>query len=487
MMKKQIKIFIFLMIAAVSNLETTYANLSLQAVEQTSPGFSAILTDIMPAVVNVTVVSEAYVASKTKKSTQNSDNSDNSDNPSNSDDSGADEQTAPIPNAPKPDNNSSGVQRFEEVGSGVIIKVDGDKGYIVTNAHVIHNAKLVIIALSDGRRFKAKLIGADRLSDIAVLKIDAKDLKALPFGDSDQLKVGDFVAAIGNPFGLHQTVTSGMVSALHRSDLGIEGYENFIQTDASINPGNSGGALVDLKGRLIGINTALIGPVSGNVGIGLAIPSSMVKQVAAQLIAHGKVDRGVLGVYVQDLTPALADAFNISGKKGALITNVISGSPAKKAGLQVQDVVERANGVDITTGAQLRNMMGLLPAGTKVDLHVLRKDKAINISTTVADPAKLKKSTESKAASFLEGVRLTSYDELVPDFGPVQGVGVLDVDETSDAWMGGLRPGDIILAANDQPVANLDALMHLVKGGDKQLLLKVGRGGGVIFIVINNG
>ena len=449
-------------------LSTAQANLPAQTLEKVSPNFANVLTEVMPAVVNVTVVSESDAPNKRIARNRNSDSA-------NSDDSN---------NTPSDDSPSS-LQRFEEVGSGVIIKVNGEKGYVVTNAHVVHNARSIMVALSDGRRFKAKSIGEDRLSDIAVLQINAKDLKALPFGDSDQLKVGDFVAAIGNPFGLHQTVTSGMVSALHRSDLGIEGYENFIQTDASINPGNSGGALIDLKGYLIGINTALIGPIGGNVGIGLAIPSNMVRQVAVQLISHGKVDRGVLGVFVQDLTPALADAFGISGKKGAIITNVIPNSPAEKIGLKVQDVIVRANNVDITTGAQLRNMMGLLSVGTTVNLHVLRQDKTIDFKTTVTDPKKLKKEAESAAASFLEGVRLTSYEELVPDLGPVKGLGVLDIDETSDAWMAGLRPGDIILTANNEPTTNLDELTHRIKSDSKQLLLKIGRSGGIIFIVVN--
>jgi serine protease Do len=449
---------------------SVYAALPAKVTEQASPRFSEVLTNVMPTVVNITVIAEGYISPIQKRMHHKQD------------DQGAEE--AP-PSGDTDSLESPRVkQHFEEAGSGVIVGKKEGKGYIVTNAHVVRDAKTITVNLNDGRRFKAKVIGVDRLSDIAVLEITAKDLKTLPFGDSDQLQVGDFVAAVGNPFGLHQTVTSGVVSALHRSDLGIEGYENFIQTDASINPGNSGGALIDLKGNLVGINTALIGPIGGNVGIGLSIPGNTVKQVASQLIKHGKVDRGILGVFVQDLTPALADAFNFSGKKGALITNIIPGSPAEKAKLEVQDVIDRANDVVITNAAQLRNMMGLLPAGTHVNLHVLRKDKAIDVTVAVANPQTLKK-TESAAASFLEGVRLTSYDELSPDFGPVKGVGVLDVSETSDAWIGGLRPGDIILTANGEPIANLDELMTRVKGDTKRLLLKVGRGGGIIFLVID--
>lgn len=431
-----------------------YAGLPAKVIAETAADFPTVLNNVMPTVVNVTVIGENYVIPPNKQTPR------------------------------KQGGNPGTKQSFEEAGSGVIVQIKDNTGYIVTNAHVIRNGKLVTVTLNDGRRFKAKVVGADRASDIAVLEITAKDLHALPFGDSDKLQVGNFVAAIGNPFGLHQTVTSGVISALHRGDLGIEGYENFIQTDASINPGNSGGALIDLKGNLIGINTALIGPIGGNVGIGLSIPSNMVKQVVSQLVQHGKVDRGALGIFVQDLTPALANAFNFSDKKGALITNVIAGSPAEKAGLQPQDIVDFVNDVAITTGAQLRNMMGLLPAGTKVNLHILRKDKAFNLAIAVVDPATLKKA-ESVAASFLEGVRLTSYDELVPNFGPIKGVGVLEVSETSDAWIGGLRPGDIILTANGEPVTNLDELMNRVKGNPQRLLLKVGRAGGIIFLVID--
>lgn len=471
-----------LTIASVLPL-TSQATLPPQVVDKAAPTLAGVLPNVMPAIVNVTVIGEMPRNALSRA---------NDDNNSGTDDSQSQSPSSPTPNTqqnPPPDVPPSKqgplppMQRYEEVGSGVI--VNAGKGYIITNAHVLQGAKVVTITLGDGRRFKAKIVGTDRASDIAVLQINAPNLTQLLFGDSDKLQVGEFVAAIGNPFGLHQTVTTGVVSALHRSDLGIEGLENFIQTDASINPGNSGGALVDLKGYLVGINTALIGPVSGNVGIGLAIPSNMVRLIADELIRYGKVQRGLLGVFVQDLTPDLADALNISGKKGALITNVMPGSPAQKAGVQVQDVITRINDTDITSGAQLRNMMGLLPLKSKVYLIVLRKDKALTLEATLISPKEFKMATEPSLASFLEGVRLTSYDELIPDFGLVKGVVVLDVDETSDAWISGLRPGDMILGANGKEATNVETLLNIVKGDTKRLLLKVGRGQNIIFLVLN--
>ncbi|MFT3742629.1 MAG: Do family serine endopeptidase [Gammaproteobacteria bacterium] len=453
---------------SLSTLPASYADLPPQVNGKIVTSISGMLSTVLPSVVNITVLGEAAVHPNPKsRSPRSQGNNGNGGDDDNSNDN--------APGLP--------FRRFQEMGSGVII--DATKGYIVTNAHVVADAKNITVTLNDGRLYKAKLIGYDKPSDVAVLQLNTKGLTALPFANSDNLKVGDFVAAIGSPFGLQQTVTSGVISALNRNNLGIEGYENFIQTDASINPGNSGGALVNLKGELIGVNTALLGPVSGNVGIGFAIPSNMVKQVATQLILYGKVQRGILGVMVQNLTPELADAFNISGKQGALVTNVIPGSPAAKAGLQIQDVIEKLNNVDITSGAQVRNMVGLLPFGTKVTMQVHRKDKTMEISTTIMNPKAIKMATAPELNSFLEGVRLTTYDQLVPDFGQVKGVGVLDVDQTSDAWVSGLRPGDVIVEANGKPVPDISALMNAIKDNSDRLLLKVGKDDGMVFLVIN--
>ncbi|HUL05451.1 MAG TPA: Do family serine endopeptidase [Candidatus Acidoferrum sp.] len=269
----------------------------------------------------------------------------------------------------------------QAAGSGVII--DAKEGYVVTNNHVIEKADEIVVTLKDNRQLKAKLVGADPETDVAVLKIEPKNLTALDIGDSDKLQVGDFVVAIGNPFGLGQTVTSGIVSALGRTGLGIESYENFIQTDASINPGNSGGALINLRGELIGINTAIVGPSGGNVGIGFAVPINMARAVIQQLIAHGEVKRGRLGVEVEDLTPDIAEALHVEASGGAVIKRVEPGSPARRAGLQAGDVVLAVDGTPIQSSSDLRNRVGLTTVGQTVQLTILRHGSQQTISVQV--------------------------------------------------------------------------------------------------------
>jgi len=280
-------------------------------------------------------------------------------------------------------------QNFQEretqaTGSGVI--VDAAQGYVLTNAHVVENETSIIITTKDNRRYAAKLIGRDTATDVAVLKIDPGNLTAVPFGDSDKLQVGDFVVAIGNPFGLGQTVTSGIVSALGRSGLGIEGYEDFIQTDASINPGNSGGALVDLRGELVGINTAILAPGGGNIGIGFAVPINMAHEVMDQLIRYGEVKRGLIGVSIQDLTPDLALAMNTKHTNGAVIARVAPDSPAQQAGLKSGDIVIAANGVPIHSGTQLRNAIGLTRIGNNVGLTIDRggSERSVDVRVELA-------------------------------------------------------------------------------------------------------
>lgn len=265
-------------------------------------------------------------------------------------------------------------RRVQNLGSGVV--VDAERGYVVTNHHVIMRADTITVTLLDGRQLPAKVIGSDPETDVAVISIPPENLTALSLADSSRLRVGDFVVAIGNPFGLGQTVTSGIVSALGRSRLGIQGYEDFIQTDASINPGNSGGALVSLRGELVGINTAIIAPTGGNVGIGFAIPSNMVKQLITQLVAFGEIKRGQLGVTVQDLTPALAQAFGIERNQGAVIAQVLPNSAAQQAGLREADVVVAVNDKAIRDASHLRNVIGLVPVGEEIGLEILREGES---------------------------------------------------------------------------------------------------------------
>lgn len=255
-------------------------------------------------------------------------------------------------------------------GSGVI--VDAARGFVLTNNHVVEGANLIEVTTKDNRRFRARLVGRDPGTDVAVLKIDATDLAEVPFGDSDKLEVGDYVLAIGNPFGLGQTVTSGIVSALGRSGLGIEGYEDFIQTDASINPGNSGGALIDLRGRLIGINTAILAPNGGNVGVGFAVPINMARQVMDELVSHGTIKRGRIGIGVQDVTPELGQSAGIARSEGAIITQVEPRSPAAQAGIRPGDIVVAFNGLPIRSSTQLRNRIGLTRVDEQVELTLER-------------------------------------------------------------------------------------------------------------------
>jgi Do/DeqQ family serine protease len=258
----------------------------------------------------------------------------------------------------------------QATGSGVI--VDAAQGYVLTNSHVVENATSIEVTTKDNRRLKAKLIGRDPDTDISVLQIPGGNLTAVPIGDSDRLQVGDFVLAIGNPFGLGQTVTSGIISALGRSGLGIEGYEDFIQTDASINPGNSGGPLVDLQGRIVGINTAIVAPTGANVGIGFAVPINMARQVMDQLIRYGEIKRGRIGVAIQDLTPDIAQALGTRHTQGAVIARVEPGSPAERAGLRTNDLVVSVNGAPMRSGTELRNRVGLSRIGDEVELTIER-------------------------------------------------------------------------------------------------------------------
>jgi Do/DeqQ family serine protease len=286
-----------------------------------------------------------------------------------------------------PQNQGPQERETQATGSGVII--DSAQGYVLTNGHVVENATRIEVTTKDNRRFTAKLVGRDPDTDIAVLQIPANNLTAVPMGDSDRLQVGDYVLAIGNPFGLGQTVTSGIVSALGRSGLGIEGYEDFIQTDASINPGNSGGPLVNLHGECVGINTAILAPGGGNIGIGFAVPINMARRVMDQLTRYGEVKRGRIGVAIQDLTPDLAESMRTAHTTGAVIARVEPGSPAERAGLHQGDLVVAVNGVPVRSGTQLRNTIGLTRIGSDVDLKIDRRgsERSVGVRVEAAGPS----------------------------------------------------------------------------------------------------
>jgi len=282
----------------------------------------------------------------------------------------------------------------QATGSGVI--VDAAQGYVLTNGHVVDNATRIEVTTKDNRRFTAKLVGRDTETDVALLQIPSQNLVAVPIGDSDRLQVGDFVLAVGNPFGLGQTVTSGIVSALGRSGLGIEGYEDFIQTDASINPGNSGGPLVNLLGQVVGINTAILAPGGGNIGIGFAVPVNMARRVMDEIVRYGEVKRGRIGVAIQDLTPELAQAMNTKQTNGAVIARVESGSAAEQAGLHSGDLVVAVNGTVVRSGTQLRNMIGLSRIGDQVTLTVDRRGSEYSMPVRIEPAAAAAAATTTK-------------------------------------------------------------------------------------------
>ncbi len=379
--------------------------------------------------------------------------------------------------------NVAPTDKVMSVASGVI--VNADKGYILTNAHVVNDAQTITITLGDGRHYSAKMVGIDKPSDIALLQIKAKNLTAIPLADSNKLKVGDVVAAIGNPFGLSQTVTAGIVSALGRTTLGIENYENFIQTDAPINPGNSGGALVDMQGELVGLNTAILAPNRGSIGIGFAIPANMAKSIMDQLIQYGNVQRGVLGIVTQDLTPDLADAFHTTATQGAAISMVQPYSPAEQAGLHVNDIVTAVNGSDVKNASDVINTIGFLRVNSKITLNIIRDNKPLTVSAILLDPKKRTEAIQSKDP-FLYGIELKNYREVSPLHGNVEGILVLGIDPESNAWQADLRPGDVIISANQEKVTTIDQLKAVATKAESTLLLNILRGAGAIFLVITH-
>ncbi|HVU24452.1 MAG TPA: DegQ family serine endoprotease [Opitutus sp.] len=386
----------------------------------------------------------------------------------------------------------------EGLGSGVIVSADG---YILTNNHVVHGADVIKVTLNDGRELTAKVVGTDPESDIAVIKVDAKDLPAITFADSDKIQVGDRVLAIGNPFGIGQTVTSGMVSGLGRATLGL-GYEDFIQTDAAINPGNSGGALVDAEGRLVGVNTAILSRSGGFQGIGFAIPSDMAQNVMEQLVTKGKVVRGFLGVTVQDITPALADEFNVKTHEGAIVAEVVRGGPAAKAGLKSGDVITKLDGKDVADARRLKLASGELEPGAKVSLGYVRDGKTQTTDLTVGTRPGERELARNG------GNGRNDYAENDNDTGTLNGVGVSDldpqarrefdvpaavhgalvteVDPTSASAAAGLQPGDVIEEINHHSVHDGDDAVRLTENpASKKTLLRVWSQRGSRYVVVD--
>lgn len=361
------------------------------------------------------------------------------------------------------------------LGSGVII--DDQQGYVLTNNHVIDKADKIMVTLHDGRQFDAKLIGTDPEADVAVIQIPADNLTALPIANSDALRVGDFVIAIGNPFGLGQTVTSGIVSALGRSGLGIEGYEDFIQTDASINPGNSGGALVNLRGEFVGMNTAILAPSGGNVGIGFAIPSNMAVTIKNALVKHGEVRRGLLGVTTQDLNPELVKAFGLKNKHGAVVSKVEGNSAAARAGLEPGDIIVKVNGQNVKNSYDIRNIIGLLQIGDNVDIDLYRGNEKKSVQAIIGKPQR-PHLAGNKVHPRLAGTVLSTTQK-----NQVEGVLFEKIETSSYAWRVGLRPGDIIVSANRYRIRTLEELAQ-VTSPNAPLVINIQRGEEAFFLVM---
>jgi len=370
----------------------------------------------------------------------------------------------------------------QSLGSGVV--VDAKRGYVITNNHVIDKADEITVVLRDRRHLKAKLVGTDPETDIAVIQVPAENLAEIALSDSDKLRVGDFVVAIGNPFGLGQTVTSGIVSALGRSGLGIEGYEDFIQTDASINPGNSGGALVNLRGELVGVNTAILSPGGGgNVGIGFAIPINLVRDIMEQLVGHGKIKRGRLGVMLQDLTPQLATAFGINQSDGAVVSQIVPGSPADKAGLKAGDVLVSVNDRLVRNSADLRNFVGLMRVGQSVKLDILRQGAKRSLNAVIT-PGEQVRMRGDALTPRLGGAEFGMVEEDGSLADRVEQIQVVAIERNGPAWQAGLRQGDLVVSVNRLQVRNFDEFKQAAARSRRGLLLNIQRGEQAFFLLL---
>ncbi|HDC4410117.1 TPA: serine endoprotease DegP [Enterobacter kobei] len=460
---------------ALSPLTATAAETaSSAATAQQMPSLAPMLEKVMPSVVSINV--EGSTTVNTPRMPRNFQQFFGDNSPFCQD--GSPFQSSPFCQGGGAGDDSQGggqQQKFMALGSGVII--DAAKGYVVTNNHVVDNANSIKVQLSDGRKFDAKVVGKDPRSDIALIQIqDPKNLTAIKIADSDALRVGDYTVAIGNPFGLGETVTSGIVSALGRSGLNAENYENFIQTDAAINRGNSGGALVNLNGELIGINTAILAPDGGNIGIGFAIPSNMVKNLTAQMVQYGQVKRGELGILGTELNSELAKAMKVDAQRGAFVSQVMPNSSAAKAGIKAGDVITSLNGKPISSFPALRAEVGSMPIGSKVTLGLLRDGKPVNVSLELQQSSQ-NQVDSSTIFSGIEGAEMSNK-------GADKGVVVNNVKANSPAARIGLKKGDVIMGANQQPVKNIAELRKILDSKPSVLALNIQRGDTSIYLLM---
>lgn len=459
---------------ALSPLVMAAETASSAATAQQMPSLAPMLEKVMPSVVSINV--EGSTTVNTPRMPRNFQQFFGDNSPFCQD--GSPFQSSPFCQGGGAGDDGQGggqQQKFMALGSGVII--DAAKGYVVTNNHVVDNASTIKVQMSDGRKFDAKVVGKDPRSDIALIQIqDPKNLTAIKLADSDALRVGDYTVAIGNPFGLGETVTSGIVSALGRSGLNAENYENFIQTDAAINRGNSGGALVNLNGELIGINTAILAPDGGNIGIGFAIPSNMVKNLTAQMVQYGQVKRGELGIMGTELNSELAKAMKVDAQRGAFVSQVMPNSSAAKAGIKAGDVITSLNGKPISSFAALRAEVGSMPIGSKVTLGLLREGKPVNVSLELQQSSQ-NQVDSSTIFSGIEGAEMSNK-------GADKGVVVNNVKANSPAARIGLKKGDVIMGANQQPVKNIAELRKILDSKPSVLALNIQRGDTSIYLLM---
>ncbi|XVB26229.1 serine endoprotease DegP [Citrobacter koseri] len=455
---------------ALSPLSATAAETASSATTaQQMPSLAPMLEKVMPSVVSINV--EGSTTVNTPRMPRNFQQFFGDDSPFCQDGS-------PFQSSPFCQGGGQGggqQQKFMALGSGVII--DAAKGYVVTNNHVVDNATVIKVQLSDGRKFDAKVVGKDPRSDIALVQIqDPKNLTAIKLADSDALRVGDYTVAIGNPFGLGETVTSGIVSALGRSGLNAENYENFIQTDAAINRGNSGGALVNLNGELIGINTAILAPDGGNIGIGFAIPSNMVKNLTSQMVEYGQVKRGELGIMGTELNSELAKAMKVDAQRGAFVSQVMANSSAAKAGIKAGDVITSLNGKPISSFAALRAQVGTMPIGSKVELGLLRDGKPVTVTVELQQSNQ----TQVDSSTIFNGIEGAEMSNKGQD----KGVVVNNVKAGTPAAQIGLKKGDVIVGANQQPVKNIADLRKIFDAKPSVLALNIQRGDASIYLLL---